>query len=194
MAHTLGISGTPLRNGNTDKLVKAVMGQFPGTGKFIALRNRELNYCRGCDRCQKTKRCVIKDGMQTLEKELLKADVIVLGTPAYFNNVSAHMKNFMDRTNCLYQTRALSGKKMVAVAIGEANRDSIQKALDALGAFSRIHSLHLLGEIGVLRKGHQDLLEDGLVLERIKAVCKPKPVKTRVPNPIPFIRDLDRLK
>lgn len=32
---------------------------------------------------------------------LLESDAIVLGSPVYFNNVSAQMKAFMDRTWCM---------------------------------------------------------------------------------------------
>ncbi|MFH1424264.1 MAG: flavodoxin family protein [archaeon] len=172
MTYILGISGSPVENGNTDKLVKAIMKELGTKRKFIALRDLKLKQCNGCDKCQETKKCVIRDGMKTLEVELLKADTIVLGSPCYFDNVSGLMKNFMDRTNYLYQKLSLRGKNVIAGASGEASKDSIQGTITAMEKFARAHQMIFIGGVGVLKKKGEDVLKNPLVLERIKAVCK----------------------
>ena len=47
-------------------------------------------------------------------KDLLEADLIVMGSPTYFGNVSAPMKTFMDSTGGLWFQGKLAGKKFVA--------------------------------------------------------------------------------
>jgi len=41
---------------------------------------------------------------------LLKSDLIILGSPAYFGNVSAEMKKFMDNSSIYFNDGKLSGK------------------------------------------------------------------------------------
>ncbi|MBF0522365.1 MAG: NAD(P)H-dependent oxidoreductase [Candidatus Omnitrophica bacterium] len=45
---------------------------------------------------------------------LLDKDLILMGAPTYFGNVSAEMKAFMDATSCHWFEGKLAGKKLVA--------------------------------------------------------------------------------
>ena len=45
---------------------------------------------------------------------LLEADLVVMGSPTYFGNVSAQMKAFMDATGGLWIKGKLAGKKFAA--------------------------------------------------------------------------------
>lgn len=49
-------------------------------------------------------------------EDLLEADLVVLGSPTYFGNVSAEMKAFMDSTAPLWMGAKLSGKRLMAFA------------------------------------------------------------------------------
>ena len=45
---------------------------------------------------------------------LLEADLVIMGAPTYFGNVSAQMKAFMDATGGLWVKGLLAGKKFIA--------------------------------------------------------------------------------
>lgn len=51
---------------------------------------------------------------------LEEADVIVFGSPIYFSNVSARIKNLMDRCNPYFFNGKLKGKYMVVVGVGQS--------------------------------------------------------------------------
>ena len=89
----LGISGSH-RKGNTDWMVKTVLNAVKNAEtEFIALRDLNIKFCTGCDVCYGTgKPCILKDDMPY--EKLLEADIIILGSPNYFRNVSAVTKNF----------------------------------------------------------------------------------------------------
>jgi multimeric flavodoxin WrbA len=53
-------------------------------------------------------------------EKIEKSDLIILGSPVYFSNVTARMKNFMDRLNCEYFNGKLHGKRVVVVGVGES--------------------------------------------------------------------------
>jgi multimeric flavodoxin WrbA len=94
------ISGSPRKNSNTDILLKMAL-EITG-GEFIKLSDLMVKPCASCWACQKRNNCIIDDDMtKNLTPLLLNSDGIVLGSPVYFNNVSAQLKNFIDRTWCL---------------------------------------------------------------------------------------------
>jgi len=96
----LYISGSPRKNSNTDYLLRIT--QSITGGEFIKLSNYKIEPCRSCRICQKTSKCVIDDDMcNFIIPKLIEADAIVIGSPVYFNNVSAQTKAFMDRTWCI---------------------------------------------------------------------------------------------
>ncbi len=68
---------------------------------------------------------------------LLDADAIVLGSPVYFNNVSAQLKAFMDRT------WAIRGKlkNKIGGAIVVGRRYGAESAITAIHAFFLKHEM-----------------------------------------------------
>ena len=55
--------------------------------------------CTGCFKCSNNNPCVIKDDCHGIYRKSAKSDVIVLGSPVHFGNISGMMKNFFDRHN-----------------------------------------------------------------------------------------------
>lgn len=70
--------------------------------EFINLRDRNINFCRGCMVCQKTLKCVIKDEMNVLVEKVKNADVLIFATPIYYYEMSGQLKTFLDRCNPLH--------------------------------------------------------------------------------------------
>jgi multimeric flavodoxin WrbA len=57
--------------------------------------------------------------MGEIYKLIIRADGMVLGSPAYWFSVSGLMKNFLDRLTSLEQSELLEGKIAGAVAVAE---------------------------------------------------------------------------
>ena len=49
--------------------------------EFVSLKNKTINFCKGCLACQKLGRCVIKDDANEITAKIKDADVIVWATP-----------------------------------------------------------------------------------------------------------------
>ena len=82
--------------------------------------------------------CVIDDDMSNvLLPAILDSDAIVLGSPVYFNNVSAQLKAFVDRTWCI--RGKLRNKIRGAVVVGR--RYGAESAITALQAFFLKHEM-----------------------------------------------------
>ncbi|MDK2806588.1 MAG: hypothetical protein PWR08_1265 [Thermoanaerobacterium sp.] len=132
----LYISGSPRKNGNTDYLLNVTLS-ITG-GKLIRLSDYNINYCNSCWACQKTGKCPIKDDMnEKLIPMILESDGIVLGTPVYFNNVSAQLKTFIDRTWCIKGD--LKNKIGGAIVVGR--KYGAESAITAIDAFFLKHEM-----------------------------------------------------
>ncbi len=100
----LGISGSPIKNGNVDLLIQQVLKGAESKGvktEILYLDELEISPCKSCGKNPQPKFCFIKDDMEKTYAKLKSADVLVLGSPIYFDTVSAQMKLFLDRCNCL---------------------------------------------------------------------------------------------
>jgi len=98
----LGISGSPHRKGTISTLVNTILEGAKDVDHKVSYYNLyDLNItpCKGCLACRKKneKGCVIQDDMQSLYDEINAADVLILGSPTYWANVSSQMKLFFDR-------------------------------------------------------------------------------------------------
>jgi multimeric flavodoxin WrbA len=100
----LGISGSPVKNGNVDLLIQQVLKGAESKGaktEILYLDDLNISPCKSCGKNPEPKFCFIKDDMEKVYAKLKSSDVLILGSPVYFDTVSAQMKLFLDRCNCL---------------------------------------------------------------------------------------------
>ena len=100
------LSTSPRKHSNSDALAEEFAKGAREAGhdvEKISLIDKEIQFCRGCLACQKTKRCVIHDDADKIVQEkMLHADVLVFATPIYYYEMSGQMKTLLDRANPLY--------------------------------------------------------------------------------------------
>ncbi len=95
-----GIVGSPRKEGCTSTLVKTVLEGAEANGvstQLIYLSDLDIAPCKACDDCKSTSRCVQEDDMQVVFKAIEESQGLVIGTPVYFDHVSAQTKIFLDR-------------------------------------------------------------------------------------------------
>ncbi len=149
----LGIVGSP-RKENTYKLVEAVVEAVAKRKnvetELVHLADFDIKHCSGCsDFCEKTGECKIQDDMQKFYSKLKEVDVLIIGTPTYYWNVTGFVKDFIDRTNPLYHTESLKGKMGAAVAVAE--EDGQELALSAISSFFELQNMKQVGSIAIVR-------------------------------------------
>ena len=102
--NVLAINGSPRgEKANTYKMLKPLLeGMKKANAKveIINLSELNINFCKGCMACWTTTpgKCVIKDDMETLLEKMIKADLVIYGTPLYACSVSGLLKTYIDRT------------------------------------------------------------------------------------------------
>ena len=94
----LAINGSHRVGENTSKLLQMALDEAAALGaetEMVDLAELDIEFC----------------DMDELKQKMLDADGIILGSPDYFGNVTARMKNFIDRTRPLHMTsNQLKGK------------------------------------------------------------------------------------
>lgn len=135
----VGVSGSPRVGGNTDMILQEALAAAKEEGadvKLIRISDYNLKPCDACRTCYSTKKCVIDDDGEKVYQELLEADGIILGSPSYFQGVTAQMKIFIDRIGYLAIARGrkdFSGK--VGGVIAVARRSGMMRTCDQMLTF-----------------------------------------------------------
>jgi len=145
----LAINGSH-RKGNTEAMLKRILDGAKSKGaaiELVNLREKDVKMCKACMGCETTNTCDIEDEFPRLFEKLLKADLVILGSPNYFNNVSALMKNFIDRMNANWENPAIRGKKVVLVMPGGQGQSSREKGMSAFAEFPRICKMEVVEKI-----------------------------------------------
>ena len=115
--------------------------------EVIMLREKNIGHCGGCLFCHDKKGCAIKDDMDLIYKKLIEADLIILATPNYFDNVSGLLKDFMDRTNAIYQTESLKNKKLINIVVGGGSKENSERvSKGAMGYFAETHGMKIISD------------------------------------------------
>jgi multimeric flavodoxin WrbA len=134
--NVLYLSGSPRKKSNTDDLLERMLSTTGG--QLVKLADYQIEPCRSCWACLRQDGCVIDDDMShVLVPMLFAADAIVLGSPVYFNNVSAQLKAFIDRTWAI--RGRLRNKIGGAVVVGR--RYGAESAITAIHAFFLKHEM-----------------------------------------------------
>ena len=135
----VGVSGSPRVGGNTDMILQEALATAKEEGadvKLIRISDYSLQPCDACRTCYSTKKCVIDDDGEKVYQEILEADGIILGSPSYFQGVTAQMKIFIDRVGYLAIARGrknFTGK--VGGVIAVARRSGVMRTCDQMITF-----------------------------------------------------------
>ena len=115
----IGISGSPVKNSNTDRLVQAVLDSSGLSSEFIKLSKINVRPCMACLGCKKDNVCKVKDDYPELAEKVRTAGAIVLGGYSPYGGVDAFTKAFLERLFSLRHQNGLNrGKIAVVVATG----------------------------------------------------------------------------
>lgn len=112
MKNILVLTGSPRRNGNSDKMaevfIKGALSIGHEVTKFEAAK-KDIKGCKACKACwSKGKACTFQDDFDELAPLLEAADVIVFCTPLYWFSFPSQIKAAIDKMyayigkNCKY--------------------------------------------------------------------------------------------
>ena len=131
-------AGASGRAGNVDRMVKAILEKSGHEVEFVKLTDLNFSGCRGCvQKCAKPQVCMLADDAQPYYEKIKQADAVVLGTPVYFDTMTATVWAFIERFfGYRHVDIAIEGKPVVLVVSGAMMLDGAAEQLHkVLGAF-----------------------------------------------------------
>jgi multimeric flavodoxin WrbA len=116
----IGVSGSPIVQRNTDRIVQALLEQSGRDHRFVNLSTLRYDPCRACAHlCAPTNMCPIEDDLHPYMEPILTAEALVLGTSVTGGNITAWMYSFLSRLWCFrHVQRLLRDKPVLFVAAG----------------------------------------------------------------------------
>jgi multimeric flavodoxin WrbA len=158
----MGISGSPIPNGNTDRLVKQVLASSGMEGEFVKLSDHTVGPCRACKRCASDNVCKVNDDFPPIAARLLETDAIVLGGYTPYGMLDAFTKSFLERLWSMRHVHNLNRGKLVVTAISglyEEGRLAVLRSMAIEMMMERtrhVAQLQIQGNVPCLTCGYGD--------------------------------------
>ena len=115
----LGISGSPVKNSNTDRLVNAILEATGLETEFVKLSRINVRPCFACKKCVPDNICKVKDDFQKLAAKIKNANALVIGAYTPYGQIDGFTKALLERFwSFRHLNNLLKGKLCATVLTG----------------------------------------------------------------------------
>lgn len=169
LKRVLGVSGSPIKDSNTDRAVQMALEATGCQTEFVKLSEYEVAPCRACLGCVETNECVIDDDGRLLAEKAKQADALIVGCFTPYSSIDARTKTFLERLYPLRHLKAYMRGKPGGVIVTSAIPDGCEGLPPAaeMGAnavtfymmeegMRPLGAVKIQGNVPCLRCGHGD--------------------------------------
>jgi multimeric flavodoxin WrbA len=145
----LGISGSPIKNSNTDRLVQAVLAASGLKAEFVKLSRINVRPCIACLGCKEDNICKVKDDFPELAAKVRRANALVVGGYCPYGSVDGFTKAFLERLFSLRHQHGLNRGKLAAVVTTGIGRGApgVAEANDQIAHALKMEGMEVLGQL-----------------------------------------------
>lgn len=103
----IAINGSARKNGNTATMLKNYLEGAASVSenintRIVNLYDLQYTGCIGCLGCKAKNgnnygKCIVKDGIYDLLREVTLADAVAIGSPIYFGEITGQLRSFLER-------------------------------------------------------------------------------------------------
>ena len=124
-------AGSVGREGNVDRMVKAVLEKSGHEVEFVKLTDLNFSGCKGCVQlCARPQVCKLEDDALPYYQKVKDADAVVIGTPVYFDTITSTAWAFIERFfGYRHVDIPIKGKPFVTLIAGGLGVDSAAEQL-----------------------------------------------------------------
>ncbi len=165
MSRIVVVNGSPRKNGNTSRMVSALVEEAGRKGhdvKVFEVGGMKLDGCRACCRCFANGRaCVSPDVFNDIADAMMSSDSIVLAMPVYWYSIPGQIKNVIDRFFAfMIGKKDVSGKRLALISCCEEDDMSVFNGVkEPLIRTAKLLGWTYVGDVlvpGVLNEGDVD--------------------------------------
>ncbi len=145
----VGISGSPIKNSNTDRLTQVVLESSGLPSEFVKLSKIQVRPCIACLGCKKDNICKVKDDFPELAEKVRKAGAIVVGGYSPYGAVDGFTKAFLERLFSLRHQNGLNRGKLAVVVTTGIGRGApgLEEASDQTAHALKLEGMEVLGQL-----------------------------------------------
>lgn len=147
----VAVMGSP-RKGNTYDVVQRFEQELLNQGdidfEYIHLKDVDLKTCKGCGLCLERGEefCPLKDDRDQVVASIMNAEGVIFASPVYSLQVTALMKNMLDRLAYIFHRPCCFHKVFMPIVVqGVYGQDSVMKYLNEVARFWGFNILPGLG-------------------------------------------------
>jgi multimeric flavodoxin WrbA len=145
----IGISGSPVKNSNTDRLIQSVLDASGLSSEFVKLSKINVRPCMACLGCKKDNICKVKDDFPELAEKVRHAGAVVVGGYSPYGAADGFTKAFLERLFSLRHQNGLNrGKLAVVVATGIGHgAPGLEQAINQIAHALNLEGMTVLGQL-----------------------------------------------
>ncbi len=150
----VAINGSPRKGGNTEILLREVLGELEDAGvqtEYVQIGGNMVRGCTSCRWCFENaaeKRCVFEDDfVNDCIAKMMAADGILLGSPTYFADITPELKALIDRAGLVAIANDRCLRRKVGAAVVAVRRGGEIHPFDSINHFFLIQEMIVPGSI-----------------------------------------------
>jgi len=143
MINVLGICGSPVKESNTELIIKEGLESVEQEGvqtDIFNVQSKRIEDCRHCNWCMGKQDegnfCAVKDDMEELYPKVVEADALMIASPVYLARMSGHLASVLDRLRCIHYGKHYAGgmkhKVGAAIAVSWFRNSGIETTLASI--------------------------------------------------------------
>jgi len=145
----LGISGSPVPNSNTDRLVMQVLQSSGLEYEFVKLSDLRVGPCRACKECVEDNICKVDDDFPELANKLLDAKALVIGGYTPYGMLDGFTKAFLERLWSMRHLNSLNEHKYAVTIISGLHKQTTEAALKSIAREFTMERMHPVAELSI---------------------------------------------
>jgi multimeric flavodoxin WrbA len=169
----LAINSSAREDSNTAIMLNKVLDKLSKDGietELYQMAGKHIHGCKACYKCiaNKDKRCAVDDDIfnECFEK-MINSDIILLGSPIYFADITPELKCLIDRAGMVGRANDFLFKRKLGAAIIANRRAGGIHGFDSVNHFFLIEQMIVVGSsywnIGIGKnKGDVEKDEEGM--------------------------------
>ena len=149
-AEVLGVSGSPIKNSNTDRLVKTVLDATGLESEFVKLSKINVRPCLACKKCVSDNVCKVRDDYPELAEKIKKAKALIIGAYIPYGQIDGFTKALLERFWSLRHVNNLLRGKLCATIVTGLMPDALDNVNQSLAAEIREYErMDLIGQLTI---------------------------------------------
>ncbi len=146
----LGISGSPIKNSNTDRLIQAVLDATELEFEFVKLSRINIRPCLACKQCVPDNICKVKDDFPELAKKIKKAKALIIGAYTPYKQIDGFTKALLERFWSLRHVNNLLRGKLCATVLTYLSPDASENVNQSLAIeLKEMERMELIGQVRI---------------------------------------------